>query len=73
MTRSIAITIKITVAYDTARIGGISITSSTDITRVEAGNKHLEETQKIAIVDDSEADSEINLNETQTFKLNIEE
>ena len=38
MTRSIAITIKITVAYDTARIGGISITSSTDITRVEAGN-----------------------------------
>jgi cell division initiation protein len=41
--------------------------------RVEAGNKHLEETQKIAIVDDSEADSEINLNETQTFKLNIEE
>ena len=41
--------------------------------RVEAGNKHLEETQKIAIVDDNEADSEINLNETQTFKLNIEE
>ena len=41
--------------------------------RVEAGNKHLEETQKIAIVDDSEVDSEINLNETQTFKLNIEE
>ncbi|SEF24209.1 cell division initiation protein [Streptococcus gallolyticus] len=41
--------------------------------RVEAGNKHLEETQKITIVDDNEADSEINLNETQTFKLNIEE
>ena len=33
----------------------------------------LKKHKKIAIVDDSEADSEINLNETQTFKLNIEE
>ena len=40
--------------------------------RVEAGNKHLEETQKLPVIDDSEAD-DINLNETQTFKLNIEE
>ena len=40
--------------------------------RVEAGNKHLEETQKLPVIDDNEAD-DINLNETQTFKLNIEE
>ena len=39
--------------------------------RVEAGNKHLE-TQKLPCTDDNEAD-DINLNETQTFKLNIEE
>ena len=40
--------------------------------RIEAGNKHLEETQKLPIIDDSKTD-DINLNETQTFKLNIEE
>ena len=38
--------------------------------RVEAGNKHLEETQKLPVIDDAD---DINLNETQTFKLNIEE
>ena len=38
--------------------------------RVEAGNKHLEETQKLHVIDDAD---DINLNETQTFKLNIEE
>lgn len=43
MTRITAITIRITVAYDTARIGGRSITNSTDITRVEAGsNRRLD-------------------------------
>lgn len=39
--------------------------------RVEASNKQLEETQKNT--SDIDNDSEINLNETQTFKLNIEE
>lgn len=38
--------------------------------RVDAGNKQLEETQTIAIIND---EPEVNLNETQTFKLNIEE
>ena len=45
--------------------------------RVEESNKHLEETQKLAAADDESADADtdeaVNLSETQTFKLNIEE
>lgn len=41
--------------------------------RIEESNKHLEETQKIETLDDDIVTSEENLNETQTFKLNIEE
>lgn len=45
--------------------------------RVEESNKHLEETQKLAAADNESADADtdevVNLSETQTFKLNIEE
>ena len=48
MTRTLA-TIKITAAYDTARIGGSSIGSSTDITRVETGNQAVGENNRYCL------------------------